>query len=53
MVKGIVLRNILKVFLNPILKELNLEKVFGNKILAPRANPAPASITMANISIEP
>ena len=53
MVKGKVLRNILKLFLKPILSEFNLEKVFGNRIEAPRINPAALSMTMAKISIEP
>ncbi len=52
-VNGNVLRNILKLFLNPILKELILEKVFGNKMEAPKINPAAVSITIAKISIEP
>ena len=53
MVNGKVLRNILKLFLKPILKEFALEKVLGNKIEAPKMNPAVVSITMAKISIEP
>ena len=52
-VKGKVLRNILKLFLKPILKELTLEKVLGNNIEAPKINPAAVSITIAKISIEP
>ena len=52
-VKGNVLRNILKLFLKPILNEFTLEKVFGNKIEAPKINPAAVSITIAKISIEP
>ena len=52
-VKGSVLKNILKLFLNPILKEFIREKVFGNKMEAPKMNPAVVSITMAKISIEP
>ncbi len=53
MVKGKVLRNILKLFLKPILSEFNREKVLGKRIEAPRINPAALSITMAKISIEP
>lgn len=53
MVKGNVLRNILKLFLNPIFNEFNLEKVLGNKIEAPKINPAALSITIAKISIDP
>lgn len=52
-VKGTVLKNILKLFLNPIFKEFILENVLGNKIEAPKINPAADSITMAKISIEP
>lgn len=52
-VNGKVLRNILKLFLKPILKEFTLENVFGNKIEAPKINPAAVSITIAKISIEP
>jgi len=52
-VKGIVLMYILKLFLNPILKEFNLEKVFGKSIEAPKINPAIDSITMAKISKQP
>ena len=52
-VNGIVLMNILKLSLNPILKELILEKVLGNNIEAPKINPAVASITIPNISIDP
>ena len=52
-VKGKVLRNILKLFLKPILKEFNLEYVFGKSIEAPRINPAVLSITIAKNSIEP
>ena len=52
-VKGKVLKNILKLFLKPILKEFILEKVLGNRIEAPKINPAADSITMAKISIEP
>lgn len=37
----------------PDLNESNLEKVPGNKILAPNISPAMVSITMANISIAP
>ena len=53
MVKGKVLKNIFKLSLNPIFKELTLEYVFGNKMEAPKINPAAVSITMAKISIEP
>lgn len=53
MVKGKVLRNILKLFLKPILSEFNLEYVLGKRIDAPKINPAADSITMAKISIEP
>jgi hypothetical protein len=52
-VKGKVLRNILKLFLKPILKEFTLEKVLGNNIEAPKINPAAVSITIAKISIDP
>ena len=52
-VNGNVLRNILKLFLNPILKEFILEKVFGKRIEAPKINPAAVSITIAKTSIEP
>lgn len=52
-VKGKVLKNILKLFLKPILNEFILEKVLGNKIEAPKINPAADSITIAKISIEP
>lgn len=52
-VKGTVLRNILKLFLNPIFNEWIREKVCGNKIDAPNTNPAADSITIAKISIEP
>ncbi len=52
-VNGNVLRNILKLFLNPILNEFTLEKVFGNIIEDHKINPAAVSITMAKISIEP
>lgn len=52
-VNGIVLNKILKLSLKPILKELNLEYVFGNRMEAPKINPAAASITIAKISIEP
>lgn len=52
-VNGIVLKNILKLFLKPILNEFILEKVLGKRILAPRIKPAPASITIAKISIDP
>lgn len=52
-VNGNVLRNILKLFLKPILNELILEKVFGKRIEAPKINPAAVSITIAKISIEP
>jgi hypothetical protein len=50
MVKGTVLKNILNESLNPFLKELNLESVFGNKIEAPRIKPHMASTTIAKIS---
>lgn len=53
MVNGMVLKKILKLFLNPILKELIREKVFGNNIDAPKMNPAAVSITIPKISIEP
>ena len=53
MVKGTVLKNILKESLNPFLKELNLERVLGNRIDAPRISPHIASTTMANISKTP
>lgn len=53
MVNGKVLRNILKLFLKPILKEFILEKVLGNRIDAPKIKPAVVSITMAKISMEP
>lgn len=52
-VKGKVLRNILKLFLKPTLKELTLEYVLGKRIEAPKINPATASITIAKISMEP
>ena len=52
-VKGNVLRNILKLFLKPVLKEFALEYVFGKRIDAPKINPATASITIAKISIAP
>lgn len=52
-VKGMVLKNILKLFLKPIFNEFILEYVLGNKIDAPKINPAVDSITMAKISIEP
>ena len=52
-VKGIVLKNILNESLNPFLKELNLEKVFGNKIDAPKINPHIASTTIEKISKTP
>jgi hypothetical protein len=53
MVKGTVLKKILKLFLNPIFKEVIREKVCGNRMEAPRINPAADSITIAKISIEP
>ena len=53
MVKGTVLKNILKASLNPNLKLLNLEKVFGKRIDAPKNNPAIASTTMLKISKTP
>jgi hypothetical protein len=53
MVKGTVLKSILKLFLKPILKEFNLEYVLGNRIEAPRMYPAAVSITIPKISIEP
>lgn len=53
MVKGTVLKNILKLFLNPIFSELIRENVCGNKMDAPKINPAADSITIAKISIEP
>ena len=52
-VNGVVAKKILKLFLKPILKESIREKVFGNKIEAPKMKPAAASITIAKISIEP
>lgn len=52
-VKGNVLRNILKLFLKPIFKEFTLENVLGNKMDAPKINPAAVSMTIAKISIEP
>lgn len=52
-VKGNVLKKILKLFLKPILKEFTLEKVLGKRIEAPKINPAAVSITIAKISIEP
>lgn len=53
MVKGTVLKKILKLFLNPIFNDCMREKVWGNKIEAPKTNPAADSITIAKISIEP
>ena len=53
MVKGIVLKKILKLFLNPIFNECIREKVCGNKMEAPKINPAAASMTIPKISIEP
>ena len=53
MVNGTVLKKILKLFLNPILSEFILENVCGNKIEAPKINPAADSMTIAKISIEP
>ena len=53
MVKGTVLRKILKLFLKPIFKDCIREKVCGNKIEAPKTKPAADSMTIANISIEP
>lgn len=52
-VKGTVLKKILKLFLNPIFSEVILENVCGNKMEAPKINPAADSITIAKISIEP
>lgn len=52
-VKGIVLNTIFRLFLKPIFKEASLEYVLGKRIEAPSINPAPASITMPNISIAP
>ena len=52
-VKGKVLKNILKLFLKPILNEFILEKVLGNKIEAPKIKPAAVSITIPKISIAP
>jgi hypothetical protein len=52
-VNGTVLKNILNESLNPFLKELNLEKVLGNKMDAPKINPHMASTTMAKISKTP
>lgn len=52
-VNGIVLKNIFNPFLKPILKEFIREYVFGNRIEAPKINPAAVSITMAKISMEP
>ena len=53
MVNGMVDKKILKPFLKPILNESIRENVLGNKIDAPSTNPAAASTTIANISIEP
>lgn len=53
MVKGTVLKKILKLFRNPIFNEFIREKVCGNKMEAPKINPAADSITIAKISIEP
>lgn len=53
MVNGKVLRNILKLFLKPILKEFIREKVLGNRIEAPKIKPAVVSITIAKISMAP
>ena len=52
-VNGTVLKNILKLSLNPIFKEFNLEKVLGNRMEAPNINPQAASIIIAKISILP
>jgi hypothetical protein len=52
-VNGMVLNQILRLVRIPDLNESNLEKVPGNKILAPNISPAMVSITMANISIAP
>lgn len=52
-VKGTVLKKILKLFLKPIFKDCMREKVCGNKIEAPKIKPAADSITIAKISIEP
>lgn len=52
-VNGTVLRNILKESLNPFLNELNLEKVLGNKMDAPKINPHMASTTIEKISKMP
>ena len=53
MVNGTVLKKILKLFRNPIFSELMRENVCGNKIEAPKINPAADSMTIAKISIEP
>lgn len=52
-VNGIVLKNILNESLKPFLKELNLDKVLGNKIEAPKINPHIASTTIEKISKTP
>ena len=52
-VKGTVLKNILNESLNPILQELNLESVLGNKIEAPKIKPHMASTTIEKISKTP
>ena len=52
-VNGKVLIKIFIPVIAPCLKEVYLECVPGNKILAPRIKPAAASITIANISMEP
>lgn len=53
MVKGTVLKNILNEFLNPFLKELNLESVFGKRIDVPRIKPHIPSTTILKISNVP
>ena len=52
-VKGKVLINILTPSFTPVLNDVILENVFGNRILAPKINPAAPSMTIAKISIEP
>lgn len=52
-VNGMVLKKILKLFLKPVLREFILEYVRGNRMEAPRINPAADSITIPKISIEP
>lgn len=52
-VKGKVLMTILTPVLAPSLKDVNLECVPGNRMLAPKIKPAAASMTMAKISMDP